>query len=49
MESNCPGAILINIQRLDLRLRLKKASSGMDNGIRLAVILESYKYDLVAY
>jgi len=44
-----PGVNLINVQRLGLRLRLKKASSGMDRGLRLTVIFESYKHDLQAY
>jgi len=44
-----PGVNLINVQMLGLRLRLKKASSGMDRGLRLTVIFESYKHDLQAY
>jgi hypothetical protein len=43
------GVNLINVQRLGLRLRLKKASSGMDSGLRLTGIFESYKHDLEAY
>jgi len=39
--SSGSGANLINIQRLGLRLRLKKASSGMDSGLRLTVIFDS--------
>ena len=44
-----PGANLINIQRLGLKLRLKKASTGMHRGLRLAVIFASYKHELEAY
>ncbi len=33
-----PGANLMNIQRLGLRLGLKKASSCMDRGLSLTVI-----------
>jgi len=40
---------LINIQRLGLRLRLKKASTGMNRGLMLTVIFESYKHELDAY
>ncbi len=39
----------MNVQRLGLRLRVKKASSSMDSGLRLAVIFESNKHDLEAY
>jgi len=44
-------ANLINIQRLclSLRLELKKASSGMDSGLRFTVVIESYKHELEAY
>ncbi len=43
------GVNLINVQRLGLRLRLKKASSGMDSGLRLTVIFDSYKHKLEAF
>jgi len=39
-----PGANLINIQRLGLRLRLKKPLPAL----RLTVIFESYKHDIEA-
>jgi len=40
---------LIKVQRLGLRLRLKKASTGIHRGLRLTVIFESYKHELEAY
>ncbi len=43
------GVNLINIQRLVLRLRLKKASTGIYRGLMLTVIFESYKHELEAY
>jgi len=43
------GANLINIQRLGLRLRLKKASTSIHRGLRLTVIFESYKHELESY
>ncbi len=44
-----PGANLINIQRLGLRRRLKKASTGMHRGLRLTVIFQFLKLELAAY
>jgi len=43
------GANLINIQRLGLRLRLKKALTHMHRGLRLTFIFQSYKHELEAY
>jgi len=43
------GANLINIQRLGLRLKLKKASTGMHSSLRLTVIFESYNHELEAF
>jgi len=44
-----PGANFGNIQRLGLKLRLKKASTGMHRGLRLTVVFEFYKHELEAY
>ena len=44
-----PGGNLINIQQLGLRLRLEKGSKGMQIGLRLRTIFESYKHGLEAY
>ena len=49
MHDRGTGANLINIQRLGLRLRLEKASTGMHSGLRLIIIFESYKHGFEAH
>jgi hypothetical protein len=43
------GLNLINIQRQGLRLKLRKASTGMHVGLRLTATFKSYKHRLEAY